>query len=146
MRERAPLRWRCMAGVDGDAARLELCLRAPAELVVRERREEEKRAGENHELNRGHRSATRRLFPRLAGEDDLARVRQRVHARELDELDMTDNRELHTSHLATGVRFMNRWRSQQSHRSSGSTRRTTARCLRFSGAAPGATEPTTSSR
>ena len=95
MRERAPLRAVRMAGVDGDAARLELRLRAPAELVVGERREEDARAGEIRELDRGHRATACRLCPGLAGVDDLARGRQLVDARELDPLDMSDHRNLH---------------------------------------------------
>ncbi len=84
-----------MAGMDGDATRLELLLRAPAELVVGERGEEEARAGEIRELDGRHRATARGLLPRLAGVDDLARGRQFVDARELDPLDMSDHCDLH---------------------------------------------------
>jgi hypothetical protein len=91
-----------------DTACLELLARAAAELVVGERGEEETRAREVGELNRRDGAASRGLLPRLERMDDLARRGHVFDAGELDPLDVTDDCDLHISHLEPRLRFI-RW-------------------------------------
>src|SRR5205823_3441518 len=62
-------------------------------LVVAEGGQEEALASEPRELHRRDRSAAGRLLPGLDGVDDLARRGHVVHARELDPLDVADDRD-----------------------------------------------------
>ena len=93
--ERAALRSGRVLRVDGDAERLELLAGAAAELVVGERREQEARAAEVRELDGRDGSAARRLLPRLEGLHDLPGRGHVVDARELDPLDVPDDRDVH---------------------------------------------------
>src|SRR6266542_92870 len=76
VRERAPGRLVDLCRLDVHTLPLELLLRATAELVVSERREERCLAAEVRELDRGHCAAARRLRPHLGGMHDLARSRK----------------------------------------------------------------------
>ena len=82
--------------------------RAAAEFVIGERREEEARTRQVRELNGRDGSATRRLLPRLERMHDLARRGHVLDPGELDPLDVTDDRDLHVSHLEPRLRFIRR--------------------------------------
>ena len=79
----------------GDAARLELLARAAAEVVVGERGEEEAGAGEIRELDGRDGAAAGGLLPCLERVHDLARRGRMLDARELDPLDVPDDRDVH---------------------------------------------------
>jgi hypothetical protein len=77
--------------VDREPELLELALRAVAELVVAERREEGGGAGELRELDSGHRASAAGLLPDLPGVDDVAGRRHLGHGGELDPLHVPDH-------------------------------------------------------
>ena len=108
VRERPPLRSGGVLCVHGHPTRLELLARAASELVLGECREQEARAGEVRELDCRDGTAARGLLPRLERVDNLARRRRMFDARELHPLDVTDDRDLHASHLEPRLRFT-RW-------------------------------------
>ena len=91
-----------------DASDLELLARAPSELVVGQGREQEARAADARELHGRYGAAAGRFLPRLERMHDLPRRRDMVDARELDPLDVSDDRNLHVSHLEPRVRFIGR--------------------------------------
>src|SRR5262249_20719475 len=105
VRERTALcAWR-VRRMHRDPARLERLARAAAELVVGERGEEEARAAEVGQLDGRDGPAARWLLPRLERVHDLAGRRRVVDARELDPFDVSDDCELHVSHLERRLRF-----------------------------------------
>jgi hypothetical protein len=84
--------------VQDHALALELDARAIAELVVAERREEQRLAAEIDELDGRDSAAASCLRPNLRGVDDVARARDGLDARELDPLDMSNDGGLHARH------------------------------------------------
>ena len=79
----------------GDSALLELLPRAAAEIIIGKRGEEQAGAGEIRELDGRNGAAARRLLPRLERVHDLARRGRMLDARELDPLDVSDDRDVH---------------------------------------------------
>ena len=71
----------------------ELRLRAPGEVVVPERRVEERATGELRKLHGRDGATAGRLRPPTLGVDDLARDRDVPHGEEVDPLDVPDDRE-----------------------------------------------------
>jgi RNA polymerase sigma factor (sigma-70 family) len=74
---------------------------AVTELVVPERGEERARARQASELDGGNSAASGGLRPHLARVNDLTRLRNALHARELDPLDVADDGELHGGSLTS---------------------------------------------
>ena len=105
VRQRATLRAGRVPGVHGDAAGFELLARAPPEVVVGECREEEARAAEVGQLDGSDGPAAGGLLPRLERVHDLPRLGRLVDSRELDPLDVTDDGDLHISHLERRLGF-----------------------------------------
>src|SRR6478672_11068145 len=82
-----------------NALAAELAQGALAELVLTERGEERRVAGELRQLDRGDGAAARGLLPGLGRVHDLAGARQLGHARELDPLDVPDDDDAHDGSL-----------------------------------------------
>ena len=80
--------------------RLELLVRAPAELVVAERGEQRRLAREPRELDRRDRTAAAHLLPVLGGVRDLACSRHALDAREADPLDVPDDGDSHPGRVS----------------------------------------------
>jgi len=85
--------------VHGHPARGQLFARTTAQLVVAEGGEELHRTVEVRELNGRHCAPSGRFFPRFQGVHDVARLGHVLDADELDPLHVTDDCEVHTSHL-----------------------------------------------
>ena len=97
--ERAPLRLAERFLVDGDAEPLQLLPRAPAEVVVPERRVERRAPVQAHELDRGDRSPAGRLLSPVERVHDLAGPGHAFDPHELAPLDVAHDRDLHPGNL-----------------------------------------------
>jgi len=106
-RDRAALRLRAEGRLDPNAEPRKLVLRAAAELVVAERRQERALAGERGQHTSGDRPATGGLRPGLLRVSDVAGGRKPLDADEIDPFHVPDDCDPHAavSHLGTLVRF-----------------------------------------
>ena len=92
VREGAPLRHRARGREHGEpVAPGQLVARAARELVVAERADERRVAGQAGHLHRGDRAAARGRAEGLARDGDLARHREAVDDGEVDPLDVADD-------------------------------------------------------
>ena len=111
LRERPPLRPVVRRGMHDDAARLELLLRAPPELVVAEHGEQVGLVCKKGELHRRNAASASRLLPVVERVRDLAGRGDTVDAREANPLDVPDDcgahhsSVYHVSHAAPSRRF-----------------------------------------
>src|SRR5439155_4377133 len=94
--DRAPLRTVATGGFELDALSRELCLGALAELVVTERREEQRCPRELRQLHDRHGASPGGLVPRALGLHDLAGARHVRDLQEIDPLDMSHDGEAHS--------------------------------------------------
>jgi hypothetical protein len=98
--EAAPVRALAIGGVDHDVLARELLARAAAEVVPRERGDEQRAAGELGHLHHGDGAAARGFGPELGHVHDLPGVREPRDDREVDPLDVSHHchARVHRSH------------------------------------------------
>jgi hypothetical protein len=103
VREPAAVRLRSNRGLDANTEVAKLSDRAASDLVVADRRHEQRLARQPSQPHRCHASAAARLRPDLARGHDAAGLRHARDAQELDPLEMTDYGDLHGRQSHTGT-------------------------------------------